>query len=182
MAVVEKEIWKDIPKWEGFYQASTHGRIKSCKRTVFHQYTGHMTIKEKILKPGLDKNGYPLIVLHKNNKPKTCKVHKLILLTFEGPCPEGMECCHNDGVRTNNYYSNLRYDTHKNNQADMRKHNTYQYGEKHPKCKLTEKQVWGIRLLLASGKYLQREIAEKFNVSQLTISAIKTGKNWSQLK
>lgn len=49
-------------------------------------------------------------------------IHRLILETFVGPCPGGMECCHNDGDPTNNALSNLRWDTSKANKADMAKH------------------------------------------------------------
>lgn len=51
-------------------------------------------------------------------------VHRLVLEAFVGPCPDGMEACHNDGNPLNNCLSNLRWDTHKNNQADRWRHGT----------------------------------------------------------
>lgn len=179
----EKEIWKDILRWEGYYQASTCGRIKSLRRKV-KCGNKFIIIKERILKEKFNKqNGYLSVIFSKDNKQKTCYIHKLILLTFKGQCPPGKECCHNDGNKLNNYVNNLRYDTKKGNQADRKKHGTMLYNGDNP-CnrKLTTLQVYQIRKLLKFGKYYQWEIAQKFNVIKQTISDIKTGKRWRWLK
>lgn len=75
-----KEIWKDIPSYEGYYQASTLGRIKSLKywSNVQKKYYD----RELILKTTKDKGGYPYLTLSKNGVKKTVRVHKLIALTF----------------------------------------------------------------------------------------------------
>ena len=87
-----------------------------------------------------------------NGKQRLFQVHRLVLSLFVGPCPEGMECCHNDGDRTNNRVENLRWDTHRNNIADKRRHGTHQAGSKHGMAKLTEAQVLEIRRRFAAGE------------------------------
>lgn len=172
---MKKEIWKGIPGWIGYYQASTFGRIKSLSRKY--------SPKEKILRQTFSKSiGYLQVQLYKDNKIKNYEIHKLILLTFEGTYPKGMECCHNDDIKINNYYNNLRYDTRKGNIADRKKYGTLLIGEKCNWAKLTEKQVWKIRKLLKFKKYYQREIAKMFNVHLATISDIKRSITWSWLK
>ncbi|NLB17419.1 MAG: HNH endonuclease, partial [Syntrophomonadaceae bacterium] len=107
------EIWKDIPGYEGEYQASTFGRIKSVKRKVISKnwYTGnpfYRTVPERILKPGrFCKSGHVSVVLRKGTSGKP--VHQLILRTFIGEVPQDMEVLHINGNPTDNCLSNLRY-------------------------------------------------------------------------
>ena len=75
----------------------------------------------KILKPSL-KDGYPYVTLFQNNKRYYKSIHRLILETFRGKCPEEMEACHNNGNKLDNNITNLRWDTHKNNCADRKKY------------------------------------------------------------
>ena len=103
-------------------------------------------------------------------------VHRLVLFTFVGPCPLGMECCHADGTRTNNFLKNLRWDTHINNYVDAKKHGTLRVGN----AKLTESQVRQIRELASQG-YLQKEIGKLFDVSPQTISATVLRHIWQHV-
>jgi len=75
----------------------------------------------KILKPYLRK-GYLSVTLCQNNKRYQKSVHRLILETFRGKCPDGMEACHNNGDKLDNNVTNLRWDTHKNNCGDRNKY------------------------------------------------------------
>jgi hypothetical protein len=129
------------------------------------------------LKPGLGRVGYLTVVLCRDGKHVTMNVHRLVLEAFVGPCPEGMEGCHNDGIRTNNRLENLRWDTPKNNQADRVKHGTDFRGERSPSAKLREEDVREIKRLLRQG-WLHRKIARKYGVVQSLISGINTGKRW----
>ena len=98
-----EEIWKDIPGSEGIYQISSLGRVRR---------------DGKIRRPQVVKNGYVVVSLYNKAKHETKYVHRLVLATFIGPCPKGMEVCHNDSNRQNNALSNLRYDTKSGNRKD----------------------------------------------------------------
>lgn len=88
-----EEIWKDIPSYEGFYQASNLGNIRNKKC--------------HILKPQKDHRGYLQVLLYKDKKPKCFRIHRLVWLAFKGPIPEGMEINHLDECKTNNNLENL---------------------------------------------------------------------------
>jgi predicted transcriptional regulator len=136
---------------------------------------------EKILKQSIDKNGYSYVTLYKNGEGKHKYVHRLVLETFIGPCPLGMEGCHNNGNPPNNSLNNLRYDTPKGNSLDKVKHKTLLYGSRCPWTKLDEGKIREIKKLLKEGKLTQREIAERFNVCQQAICDINTGKTWKHI-
>lgn len=107
-------------------------------------------------------------------------VHRLVAEAFHGPCPEGMECCHNNGDHTDNQASNLRWDTPVANQADRLAHGTDNRGSKHGMSKLHECEVREIKRALAKGE-TQCQLAAVFGVDQSQISAINTGKQWGWL-
>ena len=71
-----QEIWKDIKDYEGLYQVSNLGRVKSLKKTIIRNNNYKQTFKEKILKPGLAKNGYLTVMLFKNKKGKVNRIKK----------------------------------------------------------------------------------------------------------
>ena len=106
----EKEVWRDIPNYEGIYQVSNLGRIKSLERIDARGYR----LKEKILKPGLV-CGYYQVSLYKNSKVKHYMVHRLVWEAFNGTIPEGYEVNHINEVKTDNRLSNLNLMTHKEN-------------------------------------------------------------------
>lgn len=105
-----KEIWKDIPNYEGFYQASNLGRIKSLERI---DAIGRKR-KERILKPRLG-CGYYRVVLYKNSIVKAYLVHRLVWIAFNGQIPENMQVNHLDERPINNALSNLNLMTPKEN-------------------------------------------------------------------
>jgi hypothetical protein len=109
-----QEIWKDIPEYKGYYQVSNLGRVKGLKYT-FWATRQFRTLPERILKPNKNKSGYYYVVLHKNRKGKTWKVHRLVALAFI-PNPDNKPCVdHIDTNTTNNNVENLRWCTHKEN-------------------------------------------------------------------
>lgn len=89
--------------------------------------------------------GYHRVPLRHRNMNRWVMAHRLVLEAFVGPCPEGMECCHWDGVRDNNRLNNLRWDTRKNNAKDRDRHGTKKWGTKHSSSVLTEEQVRELR-------------------------------------
>lgn len=171
------EIWKDVKGWEGFYQISNFGRIKSLSRTRPHM-GGMYVIPEKIIK--LNKGHKPKhTTLYNNGKIRTVTIHRLVMETFVGPCPEHMECCHDDGNVSNNRLDNLRWDTAVNNQSDRLRHGTDCRGEKNPNVVLTLKQVNKAKSLWNLGKYSMNQIANKLQLSGSAISNVLSGKSWN---
>lgn len=107
------EIWKDIPDYEGYYQASNLGNIKSL---LFQSNLYNKKIpREKILKPKVDKDKCSRVDLWKDGKHKTYLSYRLVALTFLGKPKEGMTVNHKDGNRLNNNIDNLEWCTRKEN-------------------------------------------------------------------
>ena len=109
-----KEIWKDIKDYEGVYQVSNLGRVKSLERYV-PTNGGIRLVRERILKPRITKNGYVIASLGINNNKN---VHRLVLQTF-CPIDEKMDTMHIDNDRTNNRLDNLKWGTRKENLQQM---------------------------------------------------------------
>lgn len=127
---------------------------------------------------------YLQVSLRKDGKYHHRYNHRLVLETFKGPCPKGMESRHLDGVKNNNKLSNLRWDTPSSNNLDKRKHGTVpnQKGEKNPKAILTELDVIEIKRLLEAGEITQTELGKMYNVGGFTISSINIGRIWRHIK
>jgi len=124
------ERWRPIPGFEGYYEASDQGRIRSLDRVVERTNNSPMRLKGKILSAQLRKNtGYYVVGLSRDSKPKDWYVHRLVLMAFVGMPQPGQEACHGNDVRTDNRLANLRWDSHAENVRDavtrqrMRSHN-----------------------------------------------------------
>lgn len=103
-----EEIWQDIKNYEGLYQVSNLGRVKSLERTTIGKKHGTHKIKEKILKDG--KCGkYKIIVLSKNAKSKTLYIHRLVAMAFIDNPKKYSEINHKDGNTINNIVDNLEW-------------------------------------------------------------------------
>jgi hypothetical protein len=106
MGRLKREIWKIHPIYTD-YEVSDWGRVK---RVTPWKCGKGGTREGKILKPYINHNGYFILVLRKNGEEKNnCKIHRLVLETFVGPCPEG--CCghHKNEIKTSNFLSNLEW-------------------------------------------------------------------------
>ena len=104
---MEEEIWKDIVGYEGLYQVSNTGKIKSLN----YNHTG----REKILKQRLFNRGYLYVGLWKNGKQKYFSVHRLEYEAFYGEIPKGMQVNHINEIKTDNRLENLNLMTPKEN-------------------------------------------------------------------
>lgn len=129
---MEKEIWKDIDGYNGLYQVSNLGRVKSLEKKCLSRNGKYRVNKEKILKLYTNsKDGYIRVGLWKNNKHHSFTLHKIVAQTFidnydNKPCID-----HINGDRTDNRVENLRWVTHKennNNPITKKRHST-----NHPK-------------------------------------------------
>lgn len=176
------ELWKPIPGYGGHFEASSFGRIKRNARTVtkFCGLNGKVVrqlYQELILSTHKQKHGHLLVHIGFDNKKVSLAVHRAVLLAFVGPCPEGMEACHNDGDPSNNSRENLRWDTHLANNQDRKAHGRYAVGEKHPMATLTIEKV---RLIRAAASHA--EAAKLAGIPYRHAWRIRSGESWSQVE
>lgn len=104
-----KENWKDIKNYEGLYQISNFGRIKSLKKWCGNKYVQKWTKCEKILKQAKHYHGYKYVILSKNKETKKEYVHRLVARAFLNNDNEYKEINHKDGNKQNNCVENLEW-------------------------------------------------------------------------
>ncbi len=119
-----KETWKDVVGYEGLYQVSNNGHVRSLDRVVVRTVKGDMKLKGRILKPGASLSGHLTVALCKNGTQKTHYVHRLVTRAFISPCPEGLEVRHGVGGILDNTLKNLCYGTRSENMLDMERDGT----------------------------------------------------------
>jgi hypothetical protein len=124
------EIWKDIPGYEGIYQVSDMGNVKSLSREMLFKGKYPITTKEKILKPGLSGNNYLKVTLCNNGLKKHIKSHMLVAMTFLNHKPDGThKICvdHINNIKTDNRLVNLQLITNRENTSKDKKDGTSKY-------------------------------------------------------
>lgn len=143
----------------------------------------HLSDKWHQLGPNVDRDGYLRVSLYYNKRLHKYKVHRLICEAFHGPCPEGLECRHLNGDRTDNLAENLVWGTPAENQADRVRNGTMNplRGEKHHATKLTENDVRAIRKTYATGNVNQRQLAKLYGMSRWQIGRIVRGQDWQHV-
>ena len=118
--MANREIWKPVPGYEGFYEVSSLGRVRSVDRVIIRKNGEKRTVKGTILSPTKRKDGYLTIGLRREGSHKTHKIHRIVMLAFVGEPPEGKyEVDHKDGNPENNRLSNLEYVSRKENYMRM---------------------------------------------------------------
>jgi len=114
------EIWKAVVGFEGLYEVSDRGRVRSVDRlvTLINRFgrRERRRYRGKILRPGRVRSGHVTVALGKGN---TRSVHTLVLTAFAGPAPTGYEALHGDGDPANNCLANLRWGTRSQNLIDV---------------------------------------------------------------
>ena len=155
------EIWKDIEGYEGLYQVSNKGRVKSLN----YGRTG----KEKILRPGKNNDGYLIVILYKNGKKKNFRIHRLVAKAFLTNPNNLLEVNHRDENKENNHVENLEWCDRKYNinyGSRTERSSESRKGKKHKKHKL-KKQILCV------------ETGEIFDTSQDVINIMFNGKGYS---
>jgi hypothetical protein len=171
------EIWKEIDGYDGIYEVSNKGRVKSLAR---FDLQGHK-LKERILRPAVNSSGYCTVCLSKGGHRRLFTVHRLVAQTFISNPENKPSVNHIDGDKTNNATTNLEWNTYLENMrhainTGLKKDK----GEKHGNSKLTEKQVIEIHQRATKGEKLL-EIAKDFGISFQHVSDIKHGRRWNFL-
>jgi len=119
------ERWRDVVGYEGHYQVSDLGRVRSVDRVVPHGRHGTMKLVGKIRRSVPDsKSGHLSVKLCKEGVPTLVYVHRLVLAAWVSPCPDGCEVCHGPNGVADNSISNLSYGTRSENHLDKRRDGT----------------------------------------------------------
>lgn len=165
------EIWKPVVSYEGLYEISNHGRVWSTRHN-------------RLLSPTPVRNGHRRIRLSNGTTERHIYVHRLVLEAFVGPCPDGMECCHNDGDPDNNFVGNLRWDTRRANLLDRYRHGGMpdRRGEGCPTSKLTTEQVVQIRKEYKRGGVTMTELGKRYGVCNQMVSRIINRQSWANIE
>ena len=170
-----EEEWRPIPSFDGWYEVSTLGRVRSWRTSGRHYLT--RASSPRILRPYV--NQYQQVLLYPvEGKPVTRRVHALVAEAFHGPRPEGMQVRHLDGNPLNNISDNLRYGTVSENQRDRVRHGTSNRGAS--RRRLTEDDVLEILRLRTQG-LSHSAIADTLKVGRACITHLLTGRTWGKL-
>lgn len=171
------EAWLDIPGRVA-YQVSDLGRVRSCRKAGHWKTpSAGLAAGYHLLKPHVHANGYLSVQLIRG---RWDLIHRLVLLAFVGPCPEGMECRHADGSRVNNRLTNLCWGTRIENNADKVRHGTAPLGEQCHTAKLSDADAVEIRRRHAAGES-RPALAAAFGVARSNISMILRGVTFAHL-
>lgn len=166
--IVEK--WKDIPGYEGYYQASNIGRIRSIPRVVKQRENSWIVLKSKILKPALHKNGYYFVMLSMKGVVKQFRVHMLVAMAWLNHCiDDGLVVNHINGDKQDNCCCNLELTTLCGNAQHAIRTGLVKTGFDSKKSRITHEQGLKIWQEKMETRCTNSVLAEKYNVSRTTI-------------
>lgn len=152
MEIKSKEIFGN----SGYF-IDTHGNITKNGKKINPRAGGY---KKRYLRVSIERRDF--------------YIHRLVLDTFIGACPNGMQACHNDGNPLNNYLKNLRWDTAASNSADKKIHGTSGKGQLNAMAKISDIDAEIIVKVYSLVK--TKDIADRFNIRTGTVIGIVSGK------
>jgi len=172
-----KEIFKPVVGFEGKYEVSNLGRVKSLKRSVTDSMGRIKSFDESFKLPTLASTGYLIVSLRDKSKRKSDSIHRLVALAFI-PNPENKpEVNHINGDKKDNRVDNLEWVTRSENFL-----HAYRTGLNKGRGgvgnKLTSEDVSDIRAKYTPFKYTQSKLAKEYGVTQSVISRIICNKAW----
>jgi hypothetical protein len=183
--VIEEE-WRPVVGYEGAYEVSSVGGVRSLDRWIDQRDNQGRPISKfyagKVLTQKLTKVGYLTVGLSSLGKVQWFLVQRLVCVAFHGDPPTGAEAAHGDGNRTNNAVPNLRWASKAENAADRIRHGRGNQGEGHFARLLTDEAVSEIRALTWAKRDGERtrRLAEHYGISVSHFLAIRRndGKRW----
>src|SRR6266576_4779088 len=172
------ERWLPVVGYEGLYEVSEMGFVR---RLVFINGNSHRPyLQPRLLKRNKLNTGYLSVDLCKDNLVTKGPIHRLVLLAFVGPCPEGMVAAHANGKRDDPRLENLRWATWHDNEMDKRIHGTDPRGERNPAATFTDEQVLEIRRKRHAGARVG-QLAREYGTTPTTMSEICLQRSWPDL-
>lgn len=118
---VRPEEWRPVLGYEGYYEVSSSGRVRSLPRTAPRRVKGAVPVRGRVLTAYPDSHGYPSVKLSRDGAQRRRPVHVLVCEAWHGPRPDGMEARHLDDDKTNTAPENLRWGTRSENVRDRRR-------------------------------------------------------------
>lgn len=189
-SIVSLEVWKDIKGYEGIYQVSNMGKIRSLTRVVIDKNGIQKNIKGKTLKLSTTTQGYKAVVFKKDGKNKNFRVHRLVAQAFIKNYESKPYVNHIDGNKKNNKASNLEWCTNSENMKHAfaiglkvpsnPNKNGKRQGSLHSLSKLSDIEVMEIRRKYKDGASLSL-LSEDFHVTKENVSSIVRGDTWKHL-
>ena len=163
------EVWRPVVGYEGWYEVSSLGRVKSL-------VTRGGKPQQRILKPRRHTGGYTRVHIGRNGIYKDHLIHRMVMQAFVGCCPNGIVVNHINGKKTDNRMVNLEYVTYRQNSRHAHSLGLTPAGTDHPNSSITDTDVRFIRD--ARYKIEALELAARFGVSRGTIYRIQLGKRY----
>lgn len=179
------EVWKDINGYEGYYQVSNLGNVKSLNRVITMKDGRKKTLKERSIPINKFTNGYLYVKLYKDSKCFHFSIHRLIAIHFlDGYSELKNEINHKDGNKENNSIDNLEWCSRSENvkhafSTGLRV-GIGKIGQENNSSKLTNEQVLEIKSL--KGKMTGNKVAKKYSVSHPVIYSIWNNKTWTHIQ
>lgn len=167
------EEWRPIAGWEGLYQISSHGRIRSLARTVTTKNGQRKPVRERIMKP-YHRDRYAKVLLSRDGEQTDALMHVLVAEAFLGPKPDGLEVNHKNRDTHDNRVANLEYITHAENLQ-------HAHRSGHPIAKLTPDDVRAIRRRYAKGERIAH-LAREHGVRWETINNVLRKRTWGYIE
>ena len=176
-SIISGEVWADVPSYEGIYEVSTFGRVRSLPRVVGHPL-GLAKLKGRILRTSLQ-NKYPSVALHSGTgRKKDRRVHTMVAEVFMPKPAPGLELNHKDLNKENPRLDNLEWVTHKENAEHAKLHGALNAATNPNRAKkLNVEKVACIRAARDDGMAYSK-IAAKFEIGIATAHEIVTRKIW----
>lgn len=165
------ERWASVPGYEGHYEVSDFGRVRSLK---YKRVT--------LMNPMRNHGDYLVVGLCRKSRKRRAFVHRLVLETFVGPPKPGQHGAHLDRRPGNNNLKNLKWVDPIENIHHSIAHGTFPRGSMKPEAKLTEASVKEIRNLYAQGAYTQKHLGSLFGVTKGAIGFLLSRKTWAHVE
>lgn len=178
------ESWRAIGGWEGDYEVSNLGRVRSLTRMSENGRGTPRRVCGRVLHPSKNRPGYLGISLERSGEePIRYLLHRLVARAFIGAIPPGYAVNHINGVKSDNRVGNLQITTNSENERHSYKALGKQavHGSAHWAAKLTEAEIPVIRFLYASGHYSLRYLAGRYSVDIKTIHHIVRRESWKHV-